>query len=579
MNRAWIASLMSAGMAGGAGYAWMNGMAAPQLVQMGAMGLAAGGMIAGMARRMGPPKVQAKAQDKWASEAALERAGLLHGDGIVLGRMGERYVTLQRPGHALVIGGTRSGKTSGVIVPTLLNWTGSMLVFDPKGELWETTSGWRAAFSDCLRFDPSDPDSIRYNPLLAIREGPHQVGDTQKIVQIIANPGKTDHDSGNPFWRESASQWLTAVILHVLHAGSVKTIGRVRTLAMDFAATTDAMQKPSSAGKPPHGECVRVAKAMQEMDEKTRSGVQTTATSWLTLWADEMVARATSASDFEMGDLMCRQRPVSLYLSSPLSEQSRLEGMTRIMLRQMAAALTADLTHDLSGRKKKHDLLLCLEEFPQLGRMRFMEQLLAAGAGYGIRALMAAQSTSQLVEAYGRDHSILSNLEAFLAIPSVDTAENERIAEMVGRSLEYRASYSRKAGTFEGSTTWSEQIRRAMETDEIRELASDRIFLFVRSLKPALLVRAHDDDEAIRPHKLKAARQGKPLPPEKGRGAENRPATMLPSAGLPADGSCRPDSPADPSGMKAETPGSFPPAVTVPPETGGPAPWRYGYLH
>ncbi|MCB1835422.1 MAG: type IV secretory system conjugative DNA transfer family protein, partial [Geminicoccaceae bacterium] len=123
MNRAWIASLMGAGMACGAGYAWMNGMAAPQLVQMGAMGLAAGGMIAGMARRMGPPKVQAKAQDKWASETALERAGLLRGDGIVLGRMGERYVTLQRPGHALVIGGTRSGKTSGVIVPTLLNWT------------------------------------------------------------------------------------------------------------------------------------------------------------------------------------------------------------------------------------------------------------------------------------------------------------------------------------------------------------------------------------------------------------------------------------------------------------------------
>ncbi|MCB1835423.1 MAG: type IV secretory system conjugative DNA transfer family protein, partial [Geminicoccaceae bacterium] len=204
----------------------------------------------------------------------------------------------------------------------------------------------------CLRFDPSDADSIRYNPLLAIREGAHQVGDTQKIVQIIANPGKTDHDSSNPFWRESASQWLTAVILHVLHAGPVKTIDRVRALAMDFTGTTDAMQKPSPAGEPPHGECVRVAKAMQEMDEKTRSGVQTTATSWLTLWADEMVARATSASDFDMGDLMCRKRPVSLYLSSPLSEQSRLEGITRIMLRQMAAALTADLTHDLSGRKK-----------------------------------------------------------------------------------------------------------------------------------------------------------------------------------------------------------------------------------
>ena len=393
MNRIVTVLLLAAGAAAGAGYAWMTSMAAPQLLQAGAMGLAAGGLIAGMARRMGPPKVQPKAQDRWASEASLERAGLLRGEGIVLGRLDSRYVTLDRPGHALVIGGTRSGKTSGVIIPTLLNWTGSVLVFDPKGELWGTTSGWRSTFSHCLRFDPSDPGSVRYNPLLAVRRGALEVGDCQKIVEIVANPGKADQGDSNPFWRESARQWLTAVILHVLHVEPEKTIERMRSLAMDFSGTVEAMQKPLASGEPPHPECARVANAMVEMDERTRSGVQTTATSWLALWADTMVARATSASDFEMGDLMCRNRPVSLYLSSPLSEQSRLEGITRLMLRQMAASLTADLTRDPRKRKKRHDLLLCLEEFPQLGRLKFMEQLLAAGAGYGIRALLAAQST------------------------------------------------------------------------------------------------------------------------------------------------------------------------------------------
>jgi type IV secretion system protein VirD4 len=513
MKRAWTAGLMAAGAAAGASFAWAQGMSMLHLLQMAAMGFAAGGLACGVIRRLGPPRVEPGSKNRWASEAALECAGLLEGTGIVLGRTGKRYVTLARPGHALVIGGTRSGKTSGVIIPTLLNWTGSVLVFDPKGELWDRTSGWRSSFSNCLRFDPASPSSIRYNPLLAVRKGPFEVGDAQKIVEIIANPGKIDQSPSNPFWRDMASQWLTAVVLHVLYAESDKTIERMRSVALDFAVTLEAMRSVHHKDAAPHPECARVAGSMLEMDEKTRSNIRSTAESWLTLWADQMVAHATSTSDFEMGDLMCGERPMSLYLSSPLSEQSRLEAMVRIVLRQMTAALTADLTRDARGRQKRHDLLLCLEEFPQLGRLKFMEQLLAAGAGYGIRALMAAQSTNQLVEAYGRDHSILSNLEVFLAIPSVDTGENERIAEMIGKSLEYRASYSRKAGTLEGSTTWSEQIRRIMETDEIRALATDRIFMFTRSLRPVLLDRAHDDDPPIKRHKLPAAEQGTSLRP------------------------------------------------------------------
>lgn len=513
MRRGWSVGLMLTGGLLGAGIGWWQGLPAQTWLQLTAMGFGAGGLVSGVARRLGPPKVQAKAQDKWASEAALKEAGLLEGHGMVLGRQGQRYVTLARPGHALVIGGTRSGKTSGVIIPTLLNWTGSVLVFDPKGELWETTSGWRAGFSHCLRFDPASPSSTHYNPLLAVRPGLHEVGDVQKLVDILSNPGKLDRADSNPFWRDMARQWLTAVILHVLYSKPAKTIDRMRAVALDFSATLEAMQTTPHRDGQPHPECARVAKSMGAMDEKTRSNIRSTAESWLTLWADQLVANATSSSDFEMSDLMCHERPVSLYLSSPLSEQSRLESMVRIMLRQMAATLTADLTHDLKGRRKRHDLLLCLEEFPQLGRLKFMEQLLAAGAGYGIRALMAAQSTNQLIEAYGRDHSILSNLEAFLTIPSVDTNENERIAEMIGKSLEYRASYNRKAGSFEGSTNWSEQIRRVMETDEIRTVASTKIFMFTRALRPALLDRAHDDDSAIRAHKLLAADQGQSLSP------------------------------------------------------------------
>ncbi len=64
---------------------------------------------------------------------------------------------------------TRSGKGVGLVLPPLLSWTSSAVVHDIKGENWELTPGWRSTFSHCLLFNPTDPRSARYNPLL---EGP-----------------------------------------------------------------------------------------------------------------------------------------------------------------------------------------------------------------------------------------------------------------------------------------------------------------------------------------------------------------------------------------------------------------------
>src|SRR3546814_12544141 len=77
-----------------------------------------------------------------------------------------------------------SGKGVGLVVPTLLSWTGSAVIHDIKGENWQLTAGWRAQFSHCLLFNPTDPCSARYNPLLEVRKGSHEVRDVQNIAEI-----------------------------------------------------------------------------------------------------------------------------------------------------------------------------------------------------------------------------------------------------------------------------------------------------------------------------------------------------------------------------------------------------------
>lgn len=125
---------------------------------------------------------------RWAFPHEIERAGLFRNAGVFLGRLGGDYLRHDGPEHVMAFAPTRSGKGVGLVVPTLLSWTGSTVVHDIKGENWTLTAGWRARFSHCLLFNPTDPRSARYNPLLEVRKGPDEVRDVQNIADILVDP-------------------------------------------------------------------------------------------------------------------------------------------------------------------------------------------------------------------------------------------------------------------------------------------------------------------------------------------------------------------------------------------------------
>ncbi len=96
---------------------------------------------------------------RWATRREVAAAGLLATDGVTLGRLGHRDLRHDGPEHVMAFAPTRSGKGVGLVIPTLLSWTGSTVVHDIKGENWELTAGWRSRFSHCLLFNPTDARS------------------------------------------------------------------------------------------------------------------------------------------------------------------------------------------------------------------------------------------------------------------------------------------------------------------------------------------------------------------------------------------------------------------------------------
>jgi type IV secretion system protein VirD4 len=381
---------------------------------------------------------------RWASRREIKRVGLFRGAGVFLGRLGADYLRHDGPEHVMAFAPTRSGKGVGLVVPTLLSWTGSAVVHDIKGENWTLTAGWRSRFSHCLLFNPTDPRSARYNPLLEVRKGPDEVRDVQNIADILVDPeGALERRS---HWEKTSHSLLVGAILHVLYAEEEKTLARVATFLSDpqrsFAHTLRRMMATNHLGTKEHPQVHPVvASAAREVlnkSENERSGVLSTAMSFLGLYRDPTVAMTTSACDWRIADLVDGPVPVSLYLVIPPSDISRTKPLVRLVLNQIGRRLTERLEGD-PKKSRKHQLLMMLDEFPALGRLDFFETALAFMAGYGIRAYLIAQSLNQISKAYGENNAILDNCHVRIAFSSNDERTAKRISDALGTATELRA--------------------------------------------------------------------------------------------------------------------------------------------
>jgi len=458
--------------------------AATSLVLLGlAGGLGAGVLLDGPAaprRRRG-----------WGDLAEARRAGLRARTGCVIGELDGRLLVTADLRPTLVTGGTRSGKGRGHVVPSLLNWTESALVHDPKAELWQVTAGWRATFSHALRFDPRSPGSARWNPLAEIHPGPGELAQVQRLVAILSDPGGVRDDEA--IWDKSASEILEAVILHVLYTSedSEKTLVKARALLADLDEAAEAMirtlHRPGADGTPETHPFIRTAvKGYAAMHDRFRTSVQGTARSYLKWLAGEDLERTLSASDFALGDLMCAEAPVSLYVQVAPADAATLKPLVRLLFYAAAQALTAQEHADAHGRPKRHKLLMAMDEFPLLGRVEFFEKSLRLMSGYGLKTMFVAQSLNDIAETYGPNSTLLDNCLVYTAFAALDPLTQDKVSKLTGTVAESRTSRSGPAGLSAGrsSVSRAEVERPLLEPGEIRGLPDDEQLVFVAGQRP-----------------------------------------------------------------------------------------------
>lgn len=207
-----------------------------------------------------------------------------------------RRLLATEPGRSLlVLGPSRSGKTSGLAIPAILEWDGPVVATSVKTDLVRDTAGWRATRGQVQLFDPTGATGLPaagWSPLSAcdmwmgaVRTG-HAMAAT---VKSAGAGGLTDGD----FWYASAAKLLAPLLFaaarHDLPIGEV----------VAWLETQEVKRVQALLAQTGVVEAVNAFTASARRADNQRSSFYTTAETVLAAYQDPDVAAGASRDDID----------------------------------------------------------------------------------------------------------------------------------------------------------------------------------------------------------------------------------------------------------------------------------------
>jgi type IV secretion system protein VirD4 len=366
----------------------------------------------------------------WANRADVARActlrppGNIDPHGVVLGWWGRRKVVQSRPeDNVLVVGTTRSGKTSTVVVPTLFGWRGSVLATSTKAELVRLTGPTRRQLGGRVGvFAPLDEDHkwiadlglnvVTWNPLTSIRS----VGSAGELADVFTGEGKRTEAA---HWYLAASSVLTG--LFVLEAQRLQLGGAGGDLrhALHLLHTTRLEDYPALALEVDDPQAKELLSGLASTPDREAGSIVSTARVALSLWIDERVAAATAVQAESELDITAFLRDGgTLYLVAPVEEAERCRPLFSALLQAILRAASIRAQSSPRGVLEPR-LLLALDEVANFVRIPRLASYVSTGPGQGVQTLLCFQDLAQLEGGYGKEdaRSIMNNCRCKVLMP------------------------------------------------------------------------------------------------------------------------------------------------------------------
>lgn len=419
---------------------------------------------------------------RFASAWEILRCGALRHRGLIVGKVWGRFVRYNAEGFVLLFAPTRTGKGYSVVIPNLLDYPGSVIVIDIKGENHAVTSRARGLRGPVYTLNVMSPSSSHgLNPLDTIQTGTwHEADDAKQLADLLIIP-----TFDGEHWDEKARALLGTILLYVCHKYAdqpeLRTLAQVRALAaQDWPGLEALLLDAAAMGSISLREEATSLLAMEKSDEL--KSIKSTVDKATGLWSiDKPAGIVSSRSDFRFEDL--NRGVATVYVMVPEEKLSIYRGFLRAII---GCALTA------MTRQKQHipkvKTLLLLDEAAALGRLQPIEDGVGFLATY-MTMIMVWQDLDQLERTYSRARSIIANAGCKVAFNVSDIQTARMLAESIGYTtiLSHSASQS-QAGTdlrpHHLSQGVSEAARYLVDPAEIMRLPDRQAIILMPRLLP-----------------------------------------------------------------------------------------------
>ncbi len=391
----------------------------------------------------------------------------------VIGRVPARTLAAELEVQPMVVAPPRAGKSSGYVVPWLLDHHGPALVLSTKRDIYDATAPYRRGLGRVWVYDPfGDRSSAGFTPLVPARTWPGAIRAGEALASA-AHPDSSN--AANEFWDKEAASML-APLLHAAAIAGERMSELVRWLdARDF---TDAIACLKGAGASAAADQLE---GVSRRDERNRETTVVSAQNMLGAYRYPQVAARA------VGDLTPERfldgNANTIYVVAAGHDQDALRPVILALVAAMYEAAIVKARRDgvLDPR-----LFILMDEAANIAPVRNLAPWLSQCGDHGIVIATIWQSIAQIDQRYGRaarDAICAASTAQVFIPPLAEPTSAGYLTELLGEEPVANASSSSGLARH----TLSVGHQKAGPSPWLRQIARGRAVLVYRDLPPAIV--------------------------------------------------------------------------------------------
>ena len=363
--------------------------------------------------------------------------------GIVVINDGKKLWVDDGEAHNLVIGATGSGKTQIVVFPmikVLAKAGESMVLTDPKGELYEETSEMLREYGyNVIVLNFRDPQKGNaWNPM-NLPYKLYQEGNTDKSVELLddlaLNILYDEKNTGDPFWEKSGADYFSGLALGLFEDATEEQVNLNSMNLMSnlgeerFGGPNNNYIKEYFNMKDPARPAYVNASGTVYAPEETKGGVLSTFKQKVKLFSSrDNLSEMLSYSDFDMKDIGRKKTAVFMVVQD---EKKTLHPLATIFIKQCYETLI-DVAQESGGHLPFRTNFI-LDEFANMPPLKDVTTMVTAARSRHIRFTFIIQNFAQLTQVYGKENAetIKGNCNILYLI-SAELQALEELSKMCG---------------------------------------------------------------------------------------------------------------------------------------------------